>query len=152
MSEYISTARWTKGRNGIAAADSVEQTIDFSAPVEFQGRSGKWTPEHSLMAAVAGCFVTTFAAIAEFSKFDLASLDVSATGTLEKVEHGFRFTKIVLRPVLVITREEDRERALRLIEKAERSCLVSRSLRSEVTLEPSVEVRGVAGGTRDAAA
>lgn len=152
MSEYTGTARWTRGRNGIAAAEGVEQTIDFSAPVEFQGRNGSWTPEHFLMAAVAGCFVTTFAAIAEFSKFDFASLDVSATGTLEKAVQGFHFTQIVLRPVLEVTREEDRERALRLVGKAERACLVSRSLRGEVKVEPRVELRGVAGGTRDEAA
>ncbi len=69
MSQYVSTALWTKGRNGIAGAQGAEQTIGFSAPVEFQGRAGEWTPEHFLMAAVAGCFTTTFAAIAEFSKF-----------------------------------------------------------------------------------
>ena len=71
MSKYVSKAIWTKGRNGTAGAQGAEQTIDFSAPVEFQGRAGEWTPEHFLMAAVAGCFVTTFAAIAEFSKFEL---------------------------------------------------------------------------------
>ncbi len=151
MSKYVSKAIWTKGRNGTAGAQGAEQTIDFSAPVEFQGRAGEWTPEHFLMAAVAGCFVTTFAAIAEFSKFDFMSLEVAATGTLEKVERGFQFTKITLRPVLAVTREEDRERALRLIEKTERSCLVSRSLRSEVTIEPAVDVRGVAGDTQAAA-
>jgi len=152
MSQYVSTALWTKGRNGIAGAQGAKQTIGFSAPVEFQGRAGEWTPEHFLMAAVAGCFTTTFAAIAEFSKFEFMSLEVSATGTLEKVERGFQFTKITLRPVLAVAREEDRERALRLIEKTERSCLVSRSLRSEVVVEPAVDVRGVAGDTRDAAA
>jgi peroxiredoxin-like protein len=152
MSQYVSTALWTKGRNGIAGAQGAKQTIGFSAPVEFQGRAGEWTPEHFLMAAVASCFITTFAAIAEFSKFGFMSLEVSATGTLEKVERGFQFTRITLRPVLAVGREEDRERALRLIEKTERSCLVSRSLRSEVTVEPAVDVRGVAGDTRDAAA
>ena len=59
MSEYTSTARWTKGRSGIADAQSVDQRIAFSAPVEFQGQSGMWTPEHFLVAAVAGCLAYT---------------------------------------------------------------------------------------------
>ena len=141
MSEYKSTARWTKGRSGVVDAESVEQPIAFSAPVEFQGQSGMWTPEHFLVAAVAGCFVTTFIAIAELSKLEVVSLEASAAGVLEKVERGFQFTRVGIRPVLVIARDSDRERALRVLEKAERACLVARSLHSEVTVEPTVLVQ-----------
>jgi peroxiredoxin-like protein len=141
MSEYKSTARWTKGRSGIVDAESVEQPIAFSAPIEFQGQSGMWTPEHFLVAAVAGCFVTTFIAIAELSKVEVVSLEASAAGVLEKVERGFQFTRVVIRPVLVIARDSDRERALRVLEKAERACLVARSLHSEVSVEPTVLVQ-----------
>jgi len=42
--------------------------------------------------------------------------------------------------VLTIAAESERERAVRLLEKAERSCLISRSLRSEVRMEPVIEV------------
>jgi peroxiredoxin-like protein len=139
--EYTSTARWTTGRAGIADTESVEQPIAFSAPPEFQGQPGMWTPEHFLIAAVAGCFVTTFIAVTELSKFELLSLEVCAAGVLEKVERGFQFTRVTIRPVLTIARDSDRERALRLIEKAERSCLVARSLRSEVIVEPTVLVQ-----------
>ena len=138
--QYTSTAQWTKGRSGIADAETAREPIAFSAPVEFRGEPGMWTPEHLLIAAVAGCFVTTFIAIAELSKFEVASLEVSARGTLEKMERGFQFTRVVLHPVLTIGRESDRERALRLVEKTERSCLVARSLRSEVIIEPEILV------------
>jgi len=144
MSEYKSTARWTKGRSGIADAQSVDQPIAFSAPLEFQGQSGMWTPEHFLVAAVAGCFVTTFIAIAEMSKFEVVSLEASAVGALGKVEHGLQFTRVVIRPVLTIARDSDRERALRLIEKTERACLVARSLSSQITVQPTVLVQSPA--------
>ena len=141
MSNYTSTARWTTGRSGIVNAESVQQSIPFSSPVEFQGQPGVWTPEHFLTAAVAGCFVTTFIAIAELSKFEFVSVEASAVGSLEKVERGFQFTRVVIRPILSIARDSDRERALRLIEKTERSCLVARSLRSEVIVEPEILVQ-----------
>jgi peroxiredoxin-like protein len=137
---YSATARWTTERRGVVKSESVAGLIEFSAPPEFQGEAGLWTPEHFLVAAVASCFVTTFRAIAEFSKFEPVALDVSAEGVVEKAEKGFRFTRVVLRPVLTIGTEADRERGLRLLEKAERSCLVSRSLQSELTLEPAVQV------------
>jgi uncharacterized protein (DUF302 family) len=50
------------------------------------------------------------------------------------------FTRVVIRPVLAIDHESDRERAYRLLEKAEHSCLVSRSLQSKILLEPTVTV------------
>lgn len=137
---YRSTATWTTAREGQIAAEGVPQPLAFSAPPEFQGRTGVWTPEHFLVAATAACFVTTFRAIAEFSKFEIAGLEVASEGTVAKGEGGFSFTRIVLRPRLTVLREQDRERGSRLLEKAERACLVSRSLRSEVAIDVRVDV------------
>lgn len=135
---FASSARWTGERHGIVEGHGVEPPISFSAPPEFQGQAGTWTPEHFLTGAVATCFVTTFQAVAALSKFEANSLEVSAEGQVEKVEGGFRFTRVTVRPILTITNESDRERALRLLEKTERACLVSRSLQSQVVLEPQV--------------
>jgi len=142
--QYTSQATWTSGRAGTVKAESADLPILFSAPPEFHGQPGLWTPEHFLIAAVAGCFVTTFIAIAELSKFEFVSLEASAVGLLEKGEGGFQFSRVTIRPVLTIANDSDRERALRLLEKAERSCLVSRSLRSEVLLEPTISVQSLA--------
>lgn len=140
---FAASAVWTEDRRGLAAGEPTASRIEFSAPPEFQGPAGFWTPEHFFLAAVATCFVTTFQAIAEFSKFDALALDVEAEGTVEKSVDGFRFTRVVVRPLLTIHSEEDRERAMRLLDKTERSCLVSRSLKSEIVLEPRVEIAQV---------
>ena len=49
-----------------------------------------------------------------------------------------RFTEIVLRPRLTIGPGTDRERALRVLQKSEQSCLVSASLATPVRLEPEL--------------
>lgn len=131
---FASSARWTDGRNGIATGQNVQPVINFSAPPEFQGEAGVWTPEHFFTTAVATCFVNTFQAIAIFSKFSAVALNVSVEGTIEKGEGGYRFTRITLRPVLTVQSEADRERGIRLLEKAEKACLVSRSLNSELIM------------------
>jgi organic hydroperoxide reductase OsmC/OhrA len=97
-----------------------------------------WTPEHFFVAAVASCFVTTFKAIADFSRFSFESLDVSAEGILEKVDSGYKFTQVILKPKLVVPTDAEADRGTRLLEKSERACLVSRSLSSEVKLQPEV--------------
>ncbi len=83
--------------------------------------------------------MTTFLAIAELSKFEPVAVSAAGEGFLEKGDdRRFSIAKIVLRPRVAIRREEDREKALRLIQKAEEVCLVARSMRAEVVLEPEV--------------
>jgi peroxiredoxin-like protein len=139
-SNFVSSARWTGGRNGIVTGHEVEPSINFSAPPQFQGRAGVWSPEHFFTSAVATCFILTFQAIAEFSRFNAQALEVSVAGQVEKAEGGFCFTRVTVRPVLTINREADRERGMRLLEKAEKACSVSRSLQSEIRLEPEILV------------
>jgi peroxiredoxin-like protein len=127
-------------RRGIVSAEDVPRTINFSAPPQFQGDPGLWTPEHLLVASVATCFLATFRALAENSKLEVARLEVEAEGLLEKEEGGFKFTQVLVRPKLAITTLADRERAQRLLEKAEHACLITRSLSAQVEMQANVEV------------
>ena len=49
-----------------------------------------------------------------------------------------RFTEIVLRPRLRIPAGTDRDRALSVLHKSEKTCLVSASLATPVRLEPEL--------------
>jgi peroxiredoxin-like protein len=135
---YRVGAHWTLHKRGIVEAESIPRTINFAAPPEFGGEPGLWTPEHFLLASVSTCFIATFRAIADFSNLEFSGLELQAEGKVEKVEGGLRFTRIVLKPELTIHAERDRERAGRLLEKAERACLVSRSLACTIVLEAKI--------------
>ena len=137
---YYTNAVWTEGRQGTVSAEGADEPIRFSAPPEFMGEAGIWTPEHFFAAAIASCFVTTFKAIAEFSKFEFLSLDVDVKAILQKELGGYSFTRVVIQPLLQIAESSDQERALRLLEKAERACLISRSIKSQIEFEPEVLV------------
>ncbi len=138
---YRAAAHWTNHKRGIVEADaSIPRTINFAAPPEFGGEPGLWTPEHLFLAAVSTCFIATFRAVAEASKMDIHGLEVPVEGTVEKQEGGFRFSNIILRPTLTILRGEDRERAGRLLEKAERACMIARSISATTVLEAKIQV------------
>jgi organic hydroperoxide reductase OsmC/OhrA len=137
---YRLSASSTALRSGVVVVEEVEPSIAFSAPSEFQGEPGRWTPEHFFLASIAGCFVSTFSGIANFSKFEFLSLELEVEGIIEKDEGGWRFTRVNLRPRLRIGLGKDRERANRLLEKAEKTCLVARSLTSQIILEPEIFV------------
>ncbi len=138
--QYRVVAWWTSGQTGIAKSDSTPNAIHFTAPPEFGGLEGRWTPEDLLMTALASCFTTTFHAIAGYSKFEYTDLAVEAEGTVRKTDSGYCFSEIILRPTLTIPNEEQRERAATLMQKAKSLCLVSRALAVAPTFETTVEV------------
>ena len=127
-------------RSFVELEHGAPRIIHFSAPPEFGGESGTWTPEHFLLAAVASCFIATFRAVAGASKLDFQGIEVPIEGTIEKDGGGFQFTQLTLRPVLILYTEEECERARRLLEKSENICLVSRSLSCQVQLESKILV------------
>jgi organic hydroperoxide reductase OsmC/OhrA len=93
------------------------------------------------VGSVNACFMSTFLAIAGLSKLDLLSFISSGVGKLEKTQgQGYSITEVVLKPRLIIGREEDREKALRALQKAEKSCFISNSIKTEIKLEPEIQV------------
>lgn len=138
--KYRVLAWWSSGRTGIAKSDSAPNAIHFTAPPQFGGMEGRWTPEDLLLCAVASCYTTTFRALAEYSKLDYSDLGVDVEGTVHKTESGYVFTEIVIRPTLTISDPQEQDRALRLLQKAKAVCLVSRTLSVEQRFEPRLKV------------
>jgi organic hydroperoxide reductase OsmC/OhrA len=144
--EYPVTVSWTSGRAGYAESVDGLPGLPLAAPPEFGGEEGLWTPEHLLVASVASCLMTTFLAIAELSKLEVESLEVGASGHLVRGEdRRYRFDRITVRPVVGVVGESAREKALRLLAKAEELCLITRSLSAEVQMEPRIEVLDPSG-------
>ena len=138
--KYQALAWWTSGQTGLAKSDSVPNAIHFSAPPQFGGLDGRWTPEDLLLAALASCFTTTFRAIAGYSKFAYTDLQVKVEGTVSKAESGYSFSEIIFRPTLTIQDEAKRDLALKLLQKTKAVCLVSKTLATAPGLESHVEV------------
>jgi len=137
---YRVAAWWTSGRTGLAKSDSAPNAVHFTAPTEFGGLEGRWTPEELLLAAIAGCYTTTLRAIAGSAEFNFTDLQVEASGTVRKAESGWTFSQIVVRPNLKIASAEERERALDLLKRAEKLCLVSRAIGATLKFEPQLEI------------
>lgn len=138
---YDVELNWGEGRQGTLSSDKLNDTIEVATPPEFPGGvEGIWSPEHLFVASVSSCFMTTFGAIAEYSKLNYEGLKVPATGTMSNESGKFVMTEIILRPELVIMDEDQKEKALRILQKAEEACLITRSIKTEVKLEPEVLV------------
>jgi peroxiredoxin-like protein len=107
-------------------------------PMDFDGPGDAWSPEHLLLAAVETCFLFTLQAVARASKLEFASLELSGEGTVNRKDGVTCFTEIVLRPRLRLSADGDRERAIRVLEKSAKACLVSASLSTPIRLEAEI--------------
>lgn len=132
---------WVSQRKGEISSPELDQIIEVATPPEFpKGMPGIWSPEHLFTAAISSCFMTTFLAIAENSSLEFISLSCPAEGILDKKDGKFAMTEVLLKPVLTIPNEADREKAEKIMIKAERACLISNSITTEIHLETKVLV------------
>lgn len=129
----LSTGLVQLSSSGLAA-------IKSEPPQQYGGSGSLWSPETLLVAAVADCYILTFRAIARASNFEWISLDCDVTGILSREESTTRFTDFRLRVLLIVSLGNEKEKATRLLEKSEQSCLIIASLKSTTHLDVSVKV------------
>ena len=137
--QYNVNLKWNAERVGEVSSPELRSKIEVATPPQFpKGVEGIWSPEHFFTAAVNSCFMTTFLAIAENFRLEFKEFNCNAVGVLEQVKGKYLMTEVILNPTLVITKEEDKEKALRVLDKSEKACLISNSINSKVSLNPTV--------------
>lgn len=137
--EYTNELQWTGEKKGALLADGLP-SLAVATPPEFNGHAGFWSPEQLYVASANACVMATFLAIAENSKLNFVRYSASATGKLEKSDAGLQVTEILIRAHVDVSAEKDKERAMRVLSKAEENCLISRSMKTPVSLEPTIDV------------
>lgn len=139
--QYNVNLKWNADRVGEVSSPELNSKIEVATPPQFpKGVEGIWSPEHFFTAAVNSCFMTTFLAIAENSRLEFKEFNCNAVGVLDQVDGKYLMTEVILTPTLVITKEEDKEKALRVLDKSEKACLISNSINSKVSLNPIVTI------------
>ena len=132
---------WDTDRKGTLRSTVLNDSITVATPPEFpKGMEGLWSPEHLLVAAVSSCLMTTFLAIAENFKLNFTHFSVSAKGKLETVEGKYMISEITLFPKVGVTDEADFEKAEKILQKAEKACLISNSVKSKILMETEIRV------------
>jgi organic hydroperoxide reductase OsmC/OhrA len=138
---YNTNVDWKVGRQGELSLDGFPK-ITVATPPEFpQGVPNTWSPEHLFVASANICLMTTFLAIAENSKLNFISYSAGGTGKMERVDGKYVISEIELKPRIVIPEEKYKEKTLRIIEKAEKGCLISRSMNAKTILSPEIIIQ-----------
>jgi len=122
-------------------AITIQSPAEFKGPFGSDGKSLYWTPEDLFVASVAVCFFTTFVTISENSNFDYETITIDAMGKMEEIpEVGKHFTEIILKPEVKIKDDKRKKKAVRILELAEKRCLIGNSIKTKVILEPKIVI------------
>ncbi len=114
--------------------------IKIASPPEFDGPEGIISPEDMFVASATTCLMTTFVTFSKKMRFEFESFHCEGEGTLERVEKGFEFTKIILRSTVKVGTERLKKKAERALELAGKYCLVSNSMKCKTEHINKVEI------------
>ncbi|NWF94896.1 MAG: OsmC family protein [Candidatus Thorarchaeota archaeon] len=139
--KYEVRVDWTHDRVGELLLEG-KPRLQVATPPEFEGGvPGIHSPEDLFVASAAACMMTTFVAFSKKSRLEFLAFRCEGVGTLQKLEKGFEFTRIVLRSTVEVSSEELVSKAERALELAGKYCLVSNSMKCQVVHENFVKVR-----------
>jgi organic hydroperoxide reductase OsmC/OhrA len=154
---YDARLRWSGstglGWEGYDRAHSVtappaEQEIRLTTG-EAQGDPRILNPEQLVVMAASSCQMLWFLHLAAKARIDVVEYEDDASGVMPEHDEPVRITEITLRPRIVIAGDanEERvreERVRKLVQTAHEHCFIANSLKSELRLEPRIEIGAAA--------
>ncbi len=135
---YSTELHWVDKRIGILKSRGKED-MKVSSPPEFKGEAGVWTPEDLFVAAIEICTMTTFLSFAKRRGLSLLAYRSDAEGLLEFIDGKYRFTKVIIKPVITVADEASTSLARTVLEESHHHCLIANSVQSKVSLEPEIK-------------
>jgi organic hydroperoxide reductase OsmC/OhrA len=151
---YNVTVTWTgnrgEGTTGIrdydrdltiAAEDHAD--IDGTADPGFLGDPKRWNPEELFTASIAQCHMLWYLGLCSRRGVVVHEYADHPVGTMVAEADGkARFTKVLLRPRIVVGAQDQVESATSLHDKAHEMCFIAQSVSFPVTVEPTITVLG----------
>jgi len=142
---YHTTVDW-KGEHWGHVVMGNGPEMDFSAPPDAHGHEGVLTPEDAFVAAANTCVMMMFIWAAERFRLNLLSYECRAEGTkLIELDRTEIFTHVRLWPAIRVSAGEGdpavvEARVRRALKGALKYSLVANSIKSEIEVEPTIEV------------
>ena len=142
---YNTTVSW-KGEHWGHIVMGNGPEMDFSAPPDAEGHPGVFTPEDAFVAAANTCIMMMFIWATERFRLNLLSYECRVEGTkLIELDRTEIFTHLRFWPEIRISAGEEAPevvmaRTERALKAARKYSLVANSVKSEVIIEPRIEI------------
>jgi peroxiredoxin-like protein len=139
---HISTD-WPGLRNDIGTLSSENFHTKISIPAEMEGPGIGTNPDEMLLGAAATCYIITLAAMLERNRIVKKDLTMTSEGIVEVDKGVITYKEIIHRPILTLgvsTTEKDITLSKKLMLKAEKSCMITRAIKGNVTVRVDPEI------------
>jgi organic hydroperoxide reductase OsmC/OhrA len=123
-----------------ATAPPAEQEISLTTG-ESHGDPSILNPEQLLVMAASSCQMLSFLHVAAKARIDVVAYEDEATGVMPEDAEPLRITEITLRPRITVAGDASEERIRKLVHTAHEHCFIANSLKSDVSIEPTVARR-----------
>ena len=137
-------AKWPGLRNDVGTIDAGNLKTEVSIPPEMDGPGIGTNPDEMLLGAAATCYIITLAAMMERSNLGKEALTMESVGIVDVTNGVITYKKIIHKPLILLkanAMERDKSLALRLAEKAETSCMISRAIQGNVQVELEATIK-----------
>ncbi|MFD1416434.1 OsmC family protein [Oceanobacillus jeddahense] len=137
---------WQGGRNSEGYIDAGELQTKISIPPEMDGPGVGTNPDEMLLGAAATCYIISLAAMLERAEIPVDTMSITSEGMVDVTNGIFTYKKIIHRPNITLKKEVTEQQTRltnKLIEKAEKTCMISRAIKGNVQLElePTVQIK-----------
>lgn len=127
-------------RNHAIEADG-KPPLALSADPNFRGDPARHNPEELLVASLSACHMLWYLHLCAVNGVEVVDYVDSASGTMEETGGGNgRFIEVVLRPVVTITPDSDKDKAMAQHAPANKQCFIANSVNFPIRHEASVVV------------
>lgn len=136
---FTTGTEWTGEKSWKVTSEDCHD-IEGGPPAQFGGSTGNWSPEELMLTSINTCHLSSFVAYSKRKRFEFVSYSSEIEGILEYNDGAFRFTKMIIRPKVVVKTEEDIETARQYLNRAHELCFMGHSVNAEVIVEPEITV------------
>lgn len=131
---------WVGGRNSIGDLQAGALNEKFSIPETMAGPGVGTNPDEMLLGAASTCYSITLAAMLERNEIPLEHLKVEGQGVVDVTKGIFTYEKITYHVFMKLAAGADESKAIKLAERAESSCMISRAIQGNIKLETIIKI------------
>ncbi|MEW7279237.1 OsmC family protein [Aquimarina sp. 2201CG1-2-11] len=115
--------------------------IKASSDPSFLGNKERYNPEDLFVSSLSACHMLWYLHLCTVNKIVVTDYKDNATGVMEESKTGSgRFINVTLNPVVHITNENLKEKAIQLHKEANKMCFVANSCNFEIDHVPTIKV------------
>ncbi|WP_077330364.1 OsmC family protein [Virgibacillus siamensis] len=136
-------ADWPGGRNSTGYIEAGNLQTKISIPPEMDGPGVGTNPDEMLLGAAATCYLITLAAMIERARLPLKEMSLDSAGIVDVTDGVITYKRIIHKPHVALQDDAERKhyRMLeKLVDKAEESCMISRALKGNVSVEVEADI------------